>query len=222
MYSICTFSKHSMAKSLHPHAKYYVKNTKWRALQHNMHRWWLPYWNYHGEPLCTVIGRVPSLAHTHLSLFCSLQLSVIQQPISVPLNTDDDCLWILNSSTYPIPDPPFKAFLLAPVGRHNGSFTTQTDAKLIWRRLKVAKEMDVSHHGKQMCHWRDEAKGGWWGVWHGVVRKKWCSSKAKERGQQRRNLKLMRCSRWKEARRIWNKKIINKETRRKSAVFGGC
>lgn len=121
----------------------------------------LPYWNYHGEPLCTLVGRVPFLARPHLSLFCSLQLSITQQPIRAQLNTDDDCLRILNSSTYPVPDPSFTAFLLAPVGRHNGSFTAQTEAKLIWSCLKVAK-------GKEcFSPWETSATlntgGGWKG-----------------------------------------------------------
>ena len=73
-----------------------------------------------------------------------------QHSVSVQLNTDDDCLRNLNSAAYPVPDPPFTAFLLAPVGKHNGSFTAQTQAKVIWRKLKVAKERDVSRNGKQV------------------------------------------------------------------------
>lgn len=111
----------------------------------------LPYWSYHGEPLCTLVGRVPFLARPHLSLFCSLQLSVTQQPISMQLNTDDDCLRILNSSTYPVTDRSFTAFLLAPGERHNGSFMTQTEAELIWRWLNVAKERNDSRQGTQVA-----------------------------------------------------------------------
>lgn len=111
----------------------------------------LPYWNYQGEPLCTLVGRAPFLARPHLSLFCSLQLGVTQQPISMQLNTDDDCLRILNSSMYPVPDRSFIAFLLAPGERHNGAFMTQTEAELIWRWPNVAKKKNVSRPEKQMA-----------------------------------------------------------------------
>lgn len=89
--SVFTFAKLFTAESVHPNAKYSVKESQEHystICTDDM----LPYWNYHIEPLCTVVGRVPFLAHPHLSLFCSLQLRVTQQPITVQLNTDDDCL----------------------------------------------------------------------------------------------------------------------------------
>lgn len=86
------------------------KGRKSRALQYNVHRWWLPCWSYYGEPLCTLYGRAPFKAYSHPPLFYSLQLSVTQLPISLQLNTSDDCLRILNSPTYPVPEPSFHCF----------------------------------------------------------------------------------------------------------------
>lgn len=85
-------------------------------------------------------------------LFCSLQLRATRQPISAQMNTYNDCLRLLNSFTYPVTDRSFTAFLLAPGERHKGSFTTQTEAQVIWRRLHMAKETSDSRQGKQVAH----------------------------------------------------------------------
>lgn len=121
----------------------------------------LPYWNYHGEPLCTLVGRGP-FPWLALVFHRSAHFS------SVWHNSQSVCSWtpmmtaygFLNSSAYPVPDPSFTAFLLAPGGRHNGSFATKTEAKNSCGDFKWQKERNVSWETSTMLNtgWKKE---GW-------------------------------------------------------------